>query len=94
MPISGEQNLDKNDPDYGLPLDTCCVGMGGPSPMEAAVISRSGGRGLAQAAASGLRIQGGPTPLLASRVARGIGKAAAQGGGMIPSKISGLTGDM
>ena len=44
MPISGDQNLNKDDPDYGLPLDTQCVGLGGPSPMEAAVISKSVGK--------------------------------------------------
>ena len=38
MPISGEQNLDKNDPDYSLPMDSC-VGNDGPSPEEAAQIS-------------------------------------------------------
>lgn len=44
MPIDGNQNLDKNDPDYGLPLDTQCVGLGGPTPQEAAVISKSAGK--------------------------------------------------
>lgn len=37
--ISG-QNLDPNDPDYSLPLDSC-VGGGGPTPQEAAMISKS-----------------------------------------------------
>ena len=26
MPIDGKQDLDPNSLDYGLPLDTCCVG--------------------------------------------------------------------
>ena len=41
MPIDGTQNLDKNSTKYGLPIDTCCVGGGGPTPMEAATISKS-----------------------------------------------------
>lgn len=44
MPISGDQCLDKNDPDYGLPLDTCCVGGAGPSPTEVTTISGSTGK--------------------------------------------------
>jgi hypothetical protein len=44
MPISGDQCMDKNDPDYGLPMDTCCVGDGGPSPTEVTNISGSTGK--------------------------------------------------
>ena len=40
MAIEGNQILDPNNLDCGLPVDTCCVGMGGPTPMEAALISK------------------------------------------------------
>ena len=39
MPISGDQILDRNDPDFGLPADTCCVGDGGPTPEQVTNIS-------------------------------------------------------
>jgi hypothetical protein len=38
MPISGDQNMDMNDPDYSLPLDSC-VGNAGPTPDQARDIS-------------------------------------------------------
>jgi hypothetical protein len=38
MPISGDQCMDKNDPDYSLPLDSC-VGNAGPTPDEVMNIS-------------------------------------------------------
>lgn len=44
MPISGDQCLDKNDLDYGLPMDTCCVGGAGPSPTEVTTISQPGAK--------------------------------------------------
>ena len=40
MPINGNQVLDANDPDCGLPVDTCCVGMSGPEPTEVTTISK------------------------------------------------------
>ena len=63
MPISGNQNLNKDDPDYGLPLDTQCVGLGGPTPMEAAVISKSQGKSGAQ---------GGKVPMIVSGLTGGM----------------------
>ena len=38
MPISGDQNMDMNDPDYSLPLDSC-VGCDGPEPTDVTKIS-------------------------------------------------------
>lgn len=38
MPISGDQCMDKNDPDYGLPMDSC-VGNSGPEPTAVTSIS-------------------------------------------------------
>lgn len=38
MPISGDQCMDKNDPDYGLPMDSC-VGCNGPEPTDVTKIS-------------------------------------------------------
>ena len=39
MPISGDQCMDKNDPDYGLPMDSCVGGSAGPEPTEVTKIS-------------------------------------------------------
>jgi len=38
VPISGDQNMDMNDPDYSLPMDSC-VGNAGPTPEEVTQIS-------------------------------------------------------
>lgn len=38
MPISGDQCHDSNDPDYGLPMDSC-VGCDGPTPDQVRDIS-------------------------------------------------------
>jgi hypothetical protein len=38
MPISGDQCMDKNDRDYGLPMDSI-VGNAGPEPTEVTKIS-------------------------------------------------------
>jgi len=42
MPISGDQCMDKNDPDYSLPMDSV-VGSGGPEPTEVTTISGATG---------------------------------------------------
>ena len=47
MAISG-QNLDPNSTKFGLPTDTQCVGDGGPTPQQAAKISKSVGKSPAQ----------------------------------------------
>jgi hypothetical protein len=41
MALNGNQVLDPNNLDCGLPTDTCCVGMGGATPEEVATISKS-----------------------------------------------------
>jgi hypothetical protein len=38
MPISGDVNMDQNDSDYTIPLDSC-VGCNGPTPDQARDIS-------------------------------------------------------
>jgi hypothetical protein len=43
VPISGDQQLDRGQRGFGLPSDTCCVGDGGPSPVEATMISNGSG---------------------------------------------------
>lgn len=40
MPISGNQNLNPNSTKFSLPTDTQCVGQGGPTPQQAATISK------------------------------------------------------
>jgi hypothetical protein len=39
MPISGDQCMDMNDPDYSLPMDSIVGGNAGPTPDQARDIS-------------------------------------------------------
>ena len=58
MPISGDQQLDKNQRRFSLPLDSC-VGDAGPSPTEVTTISQPGGK--IGPVPNELRINGGKT---------------------------------
>lgn len=45
MAFSGDIQLDRSKPGFGLPSDTCCVGDGGPSPDQVVTLSTGSGRG-------------------------------------------------
>ena len=80
MPISGDQQIDKNALRYSLPLDSC-VGDAGPTPQEVAVISKSGPK----ASAANMAAPSGGNPYIGGKSA---GKAGAQGGS-VPTVMSG-----
>ena len=72
MPISGDQQHDPNQCRYGLPTDTC-VGENGPTPEQARLISRPGGK--IGSVPNELRINGGTT----EGWGKSAGRAAALG---------------
>lgn len=58
MPIDGSVNLDRNDPDYGLPMDSC-VGNGVGDPFAG---GKDVPKAVAQQPGPSLRFVGGPSP--------------------------------
>lgn len=80
MPINPDQVTDKNALRYSLPVDSC-VGDAGPSPEQARMISRGGGR---DSGLSRTTLTGGPT---STQTAQAFGKSAGRSpsqGGPVP----------